>query len=164
MSEALDRLKDIGTRKICEDTHIPIGYIQAILYGSFDGLNKIQFFGFISILEREYGEDLSAIRSRGIEYFDEKDIPDEAITNDTIFKALGNKKKFTILYVVLAIILFVIAISFSMQSTNDVLDNTIKENKIIEDARKNIIADANISDTNNSDKNISLTNGQKALL
>ncbi|MEN4053718.1 MULTISPECIES: hypothetical protein [Sulfurimonas] len=161
MSEALDRLKDIGAQKIYEDTHIPIGHVQAILYESFDGLNKIQFVGFISILEREYGEDLSAVRSRGVGYFDEKNAPDEAITDDAIFKSSSNKKNLTILYIILAIILFIIAISFSMQSANDTLDNAIKENKIIEDAKKNIVVDANISDNNSSDENASLTNDEK---
>ncbi len=163
MSEALDRLKDIGTRKICEDTHIPIGYIQAILYESFDGLNKIQFIGFISILEREYGEDLSAIRSRGIDYFDEKNAPDTTIASGIIFKSSNNKMFFSIFYIVLAIIFFIIAISFSMCSSNDIPDNVTKENKIIEDARRNIIADANISESNNSDKNVSSIGDKKSI-
>ena len=156
MSEALERLKDIGAQKIYEDTHIPVEHVQAILYESFDGLNKIQFIGFISILEREYGEDLSAIRSRGIGYFDEKNAPDEAITDDTIFKASASKKNLTVIYLIGAIILFIIAIIYTMQSANENMDKAIQENKIIENVKKNIVVDANISDTNSSDENRSV--------
>ena len=156
MSEALERLKDIGAQKIYEDTHIPVEHVQAILYESFDGLNKIQFIGFISILEREYGEDLSAIRSRGIGYFDEKNAPNEAITDDAIFKASASKKNLTVIYLLGAIVLFIIAIIYTMQSANESMDKAIQENKIIENVKKNIVVDANISDTNSSDENRSI--------
>jgi preprotein translocase subunit SecG len=149
MSEALEKLKDIGAQKIYEDTHIPVEYVQTILYESFDGMNKIQFVGFISILEREYGEDLSAIRARGVSYFDEKSTPDEAIMDDAIFKKSSPKKKnLTIIYIVLVIILFIISIFYTTQSANESMQSAIQENEIIKDAKKNILADANSSDEN----------------
>jgi len=154
MSEALERLKDIGAQKIYEDTHIPVEHVQAILYESFDGLNKIQFIGFVSILEREYGEDLSSVRSRGIGYFDEKNAPDEAITDDTIFKSSAKKKNLTIMYIILAIVLFIIAIFYTTESANSSMKNAIEENKIIKDTKENIIADVNSSEQNSSDDNV----------
>jgi hypothetical protein len=153
MSEALDRLKDIGAQKIYEDTHIPVEHVQAILYESFDGLNKIQFVGFISILEREYSEDLSEIRSRGIGYFDEKSTPDEAITDDVVFKSPNSKKNLTAFYIVLAILLLFVAIYYTMRSADETLNKTLKENKIIEDVKKNIVIDANVTQKSNSDEN-----------
>ncbi len=163
MSEALDRLKDIGAQKIYEDTHIPVEHVQAILYESFDGLNKIQFVGFVSIIEREYGEDLSATRSRGIGYFNEKNTSDETITDDTIFKSSGNRKNLTIVYIILVIILLIIAIFYTMRSANDTLDATIQENKIIEDAKKNIVVDTNISENNMSEDNSSDANSSSMI-
>jgi len=156
MSEALEKLKDIGAQKIYEDTHIPVEHVQAILYESFDGLNKIQFIGFISILEREYGENLSDIRSRGIDYFDEKNTPDEAITDDAIFKASASKKDLTLVYLIGAIVVFIIAIIYTMSSANESMDKALKENKAIESAEKNIAIDSNISDENSSDENVSV--------
>ena len=153
MSEALQRLREIGAQKIYEDTHIPVEHVQAILYESFEGLSKVQFMGFISILEREYGEDLSAIRSRGIGYFDEKSAPDEAITDDTIFKPSASKKNRTVLYILFAIILFIVALFYSMQSANKTLDTVVKENKIVKEVKNNIVLDANSSDSNSSDVN-----------
>jgi hypothetical protein len=148
MSEALDRLKNIGAQKIYEDTHIPVEHVQAILYESFDGLSKVQFIGFISILEREYGDDLSEMRSHGIAYFDEKSVPDEAITDDSIFKPSSNKKNRTVFYIIFAIILFSVAVFYSMQSANKTLHTAIKENKIIKEVKNNIVLDKNISDAN----------------
>jgi len=155
MNEALERLKDIGAQKIYEDTHIPVEHVQAILYESFDGLNKIQFIGFISILEREYGEDLSSVRSRGIGYFDEKNAPDDAIMDDTIFKPSASKKKLTVIYLVGAIVLFIIAIVYTMNTADTRMDKAIQENMVIEN-QKNIVIDANRSDRNSSDANKSV--------
>ena len=156
MNEALERLKDIGAQKIYEDTHIPVEHVQAILYESFDGLSKIQFIGFVSILEREYGENLDSVRSRGIGYFDEKNSSGEAITDDAIFKASASKKNLTVIYLLGAIVLFIIAIFYTMQSANESMDKAIQENKIIENVKKNIVVDGNMSDVNSSDENTSL--------
>jgi preprotein translocase subunit SecG len=153
MSEALERLKDIGAQKIYEDTHIPVEHVQAILYESFDGLNKVQFIGFVSILEREYGEDLSAVRARGVGYFDEKNSPDEAITDEAIFKSSSKKKNLTLIYIIFAIILLVVAIFYTMQSADKTLQSATKENKIIQDVQKNIAVDINKSENNSSDVN-----------
>lgn len=54
----LDKLRTIGANKICEQTHIAKKFIQNILDEEFSTMNKIQFAGFISILEREYNIDL----------------------------------------------------------------------------------------------------------
>ncbi len=156
MSEALERLKDIGAQKIYEDTHIPVEHVQAILYESFDGLSKVQFVGFVSILEREYGEDLSAVRSRGVGYFDEKNAPDDAITDDAIFKSSTGKKNLTVIYLIGAIVLFIIAIVYTMQSANKSMDKAIQEHQVVQNVKQNIVADVNTSETNSSDENTSI--------
>jgi hypothetical protein len=58
MSEDLEKLKKIGAQKIYEKTHIARANVENILNKSYDKLPKIQFKGFISILEREYKVDL----------------------------------------------------------------------------------------------------------
>jgi hypothetical protein len=149
MSEELDRLKDIGAQKIYEDTHIPVEHVQAVLYESFEGLTKVQFIGFLSILEREYGEDLSAIRARGIGYFAEKSMPNELITDDSIFISSKRKKNLTIIYILLAIAVFATAIYFTTQAATNTLSTHTKENKIIQNIKNEVIAeDDNVTDTN----------------
>jgi len=59
----LEKLKKIGAHKIFEQTHISKKYVQDILNEDFSSLNKVQFSGFISILEREYHVDLAELNA-----------------------------------------------------------------------------------------------------
>ena len=61
MSEDFENLKKIGAQKIYEKTHIARANVEHILNKSFDKLPKVQFRGFISILERDYGLDLQDV-------------------------------------------------------------------------------------------------------
>ncbi|MEA3374450.1 MAG: hypothetical protein U9Q62_12265 [Campylobacterota bacterium] len=63
MSSGLERLKKEGAQKIYETTHISRQNIEAIFNASYAGITKVQLDGFISILEREYKVDLSAVKA-----------------------------------------------------------------------------------------------------
>lgn len=54
----LDKLREIGAHKIYEKTHIAKKFVEDILNKKYSSMNKIQFAGFISIIEREYNVDL----------------------------------------------------------------------------------------------------------
>ena len=69
MSEGLEKLRSIGAQKIHEQTHIAHKYVQSLLHESFEGMQKVQLMGFLSILEREYDVDLSDLREKAQEYF-----------------------------------------------------------------------------------------------
>ena len=153
MSEVLERLKEIGAQKISEDTHIPVEHIKAILNSNFEKLSKLQFLGFLSIIEREYSCDLSALRTRGIEYYDELKKNSDVTINEAIYKAPSNKKSFMFIYITIAIIIFIIAVIYSMDSENRSLQNVPSQNKIIEEVKQNIIPDVN---TTESDENKSV--------
>ncbi len=58
----IEKLRDIGANKIVEQTHIAKKFVEDILNENFASMNKIQFAGFISILEREYHLDLHELR------------------------------------------------------------------------------------------------------
>jgi len=58
----LDKLEEIGAQKIFEKTHIAKKFVEDILKQKFSSMNKVQFFGFISILEREYSIDLHELQ------------------------------------------------------------------------------------------------------
>jgi len=58
----MEKLREIGAHKIFEQTHIAKKFVEDILNGNYASMNKIQFSGFISILEREYGVDLHEVR------------------------------------------------------------------------------------------------------
>ncbi len=101
MSKGLEKLKEIGAQRISEDTHIPVEHVQAIIHQSFDSFTRVQFLGFVSILEREYGEDLSDLRFRGLESFEPFA---DSLKSESVFISPKRKKSFTALYLFLAII------------------------------------------------------------
>ncbi|MCE3039369.1 hypothetical protein [Helicobacter anatolicus] len=57
--EVLDKLKEIGAKKINQDTKISMGMIENILEKRFDSIQRVWVMGFLPILEREYQVDLS---------------------------------------------------------------------------------------------------------
>lgn len=62
-NDALETLRAFGAQKVHEKTHISRKNIEAILNRSFEGIHRVQFAGFVSILEREYGLDLSELKA-----------------------------------------------------------------------------------------------------
>lgn len=55
-------LQELGANAIHEQTHIARSKLELVLNKTYTDLTRVQFMGFISILEREYGMDLSSIR------------------------------------------------------------------------------------------------------
>lgn len=107
MSEDLEKLRSIGAQKIHEQTHISLHAIQALLHQSFDGMQKVQLLGFISILEREYDVDLASLRQSAIEYFEEneKELDQEAsYKKELLVSAKTDKKRVYIIAALVAII------------------------------------------------------------
>ncbi len=107
MSEGLEKLRSIGAQKIHEQTHISHKYVQAILHESFDGMQKVQLLGFISILEREYEVDLSALKERAIEHFEEPQMlleEEPQYKKELLVSSMPNRKR---VYII-ALVLFVI--------------------------------------------------------
>ena len=111
--DGYDLLKEIGAQKIHEDTHIPKEHTRALVAASFLNMNKIQFVGFISILEREYSINLDTLKAKGSEYFE--DNTQEFTIAQKVFVAQKKKKSYKLYYIGLVIIIFA-AIAFSNMS------------------------------------------------
>ena len=60
--KSFEDLQELGANVIHEQTHIARAKLDSILNKTYVDLTRVQFMGFISILEREYGIDLSSIR------------------------------------------------------------------------------------------------------
>jgi hypothetical protein len=173
MSEAVERLKEIGAQRVYEDTHIPAEHVQAILYESFEGLSKLQFLGFVSIMEREYGYDLSELRTKGIAYFDEKESQAAPKINENIFRAPPPKKSYAALYIFLALFVLGLAIFYTVQSSKSDGKDLLKESEvtteIVEEptvVQKSIVTEQEHLDTNETnatsqDKNESIVTETK---
>ena len=113
MSDALEKLKSLGAQKIYEDTHIPVRHVQAILDENYEGFSRMQFLGFVSILERDYDLDLQEIKSHAIEYYDAQ-MATEPLADAGIFVTPSKQKNFTILYIVVAIFIFLVALYYTL--------------------------------------------------
>jgi len=147
-NDGLQKLQEIGAQKISEDTHIPVNQVQAILYENFDGLSKVHFIGFISILQREYNVDLEELKNVGIAYYDEKNSV-ETITESGIFIAPKKQKNFTPFYILLVMVALLVALYYTVEYAHKNEQNhIIIESTTINNAKKNmnaIVSDANIS-------------------
>ena len=148
MSEGFDKLKDIGAQKIHEATHISRAHVQAFLHECFDDMSKIQFLGFVSILEREYSVDLSELKSEALEHFDTKS--DKEVNEDGTKVFVSKKKRnFTVVYIAVAVIIFIaFAMSTIMSSNNTNSNIDPVDNSAIESARNNMAVV--LKDINNS--------------
>ncbi len=145
MSEGLEKLKSIGAQKIHENTHISKIHVQAIFGHSFDNMTKIQFCGFISILEREYSIKLDSLREEGIEYFQENTIVPEQEAD--VFTESKLKKNSTKIYIVIGVIVFLIVALISTYSSSSSSSTVVEEldNSAIESA-KSVSSNQNIND------------------
>jgi len=130
--DGYEQLKEIGWQKVHEDTHIPKEHTKGLVGASFSAMNKIQFVGFVSILEREYNLDLLTLRSKGIKYFE--DNMQEYTIAQKVFVAPKKKKSYTVYYILAAVAIFAVLIMSTLPSSLDrhtidmSLDNTNIEN------------------------------------
>jgi len=160
MSEGFEKLKNIGAQKIHEKTHIAKYHVQALLHESFDEMTKVQFVGFISILEREYNIKLQDLKETGLEYFQSlKALHEE---ENQVFVAPKKKKSNTAIYIILSLLLFAAAIIYNNTSNNESLEeqnSTFQklENSTELEEKEALLEDSNSSDIllDSVDKNIS---------
>ena len=144
--ENFEQLQELGSKKIVAATHIPLAHLEMILNKEFDQFKKPQFFGFVSILEREYKIDLSGLKqeflfARAEEEISQEDNFDLAESSSKVLKTgkglLENRK---VLYsagagvAALLIIVFISMIDFSSSKEQKVEIN----NTAIDKAKKNL--------------------------
>ena len=150
MSEELDFLRELGAQKIYEETHISLKHAQSVIHESFEGLTKVQFLGFISILEREYNQDLSALKEKGMNYF--KDEPVKEHTTTSVFVETKRAKSSAPIYVFVALLVFVIVAYFTIGYNSSASNTTEIDNSTIVIAQKTINPKA--YESNSSDENV----------
>ena len=80
--KTFEDLQNLGANVIHEQTHIARSKLELVLNKSFGDLTRVQFMGFVSILEREYGIDLSGIRQEYDEFVQTH--PDVVIPKESV--------------------------------------------------------------------------------
>ena len=98
-------LEENTVKSISQKTKISEDNLENLLAANFDALKKIKTLGFISILEREYKADLSALREEALaHYSQEKGEHGFTVVFSTEEEKSGKSKLF--LFVVLALLVY----------------------------------------------------------
>lgn len=135
MSDSLKVLRDIGAQTIHNETHISREYVQAIIHETFDGLQSVQFMGFVSILERDYKVDLSELKAKAKIHFQDEN--EKLEKSEQIFVSPTKKTSYTKIYMFLGIVLFlsfmyVSSIAPELGQLNDIkIEKEVKDSGIL---------------------------------
>ena len=149
-SEGFEKLKSIGAQKIHEKTHIAKYHVQSLLHNNFDEMTKIQFLGFVSILEREYGVHLDDLRERGLHHFASARISE---ADGRVFLQAQKNKSNGALYTVLLVVFIGIGMFyfFTKSVEEPALSFSAQDNTTIQTVKEEILqipSDANVSESN----------------
>ena len=144
MSEGFEKLKEIGAQKIHEQTHIPKEHAESIVNKKFTRMNKIQYLGFISILEREYSIKLDNLRNSAKDYFQDSEEEDEEATPKKLFIIPQRKKSYTKYYILLAIIILIIVAIYNTSTTQQHEISPKIQNEKITQVKQKIVTKAEI--------------------
>jgi len=159
MDEELEKLQSLGAQNIYEKTHIPVHHIQAILHNNLDSFSKVQFLGFISILEREYHQKLPLLKASGLSFFQEKEMD---IPQESLFIVTQKKRNNKVLFMSIFTFIFVFGLlfQFGVFSKSEKTETTI-DNRVIQTVQENIVATENtvsdVKETNLSTSSIDVT-------
>ena len=149
MNDELERLKSLGAQKIYEDTHIQVLHIKSILEHNFASLKRVQFLGFISILENEYHLNLSDLQESGLAYFDEENASNLEERLSVIPK---KKKKINIFYPLVAIAIVVVVYQFGYFGENKPTENKV-DNVLIDKMQAKIKSIEIVKELNTTKEN-----------
>ncbi len=135
MSQALEELKRIGSLEIHKHTHIPRASIDALINEDFSKMNRIQFNGFVTILEREYLVDLSVLKKSGLSYVEEHKNETKVRTEYVPLEEKSSK----LIYIVIGFVILIAAIYFTMFNTQEEAQESYEtQGGIVEKVEKEI--------------------------
>jgi hypothetical protein len=146
--KTFEDLQELGCNSIHENTHISRPKIEQVLNKSFGELTRVQFMGFISILEREYQLDLSSLREEYNAYV--QLLPDTANTEKSaILQAQSHARRLWVIIALVGIILLV-GIGWVVQGSL----STFPKEEVMQLSSTSIeVVDTNSSEMNLSDMN-----------
>ncbi len=100
-----DLLQEHTLKSISQRTNISEENLEALFDESFEYLTKVKALGFLSIIEREYGIDVTEIKKRAKEYYETHN-PDEdgLVMEQSVQENKRSGKKWMVIVVLLALI------------------------------------------------------------
>jgi len=101
-------LKEQGAEEIVRRTHIISTNVDKLLNRSFDKLSKVQFNGFLSILEREYEIDLSDYRAELQAFYAQHEVVEKV--EDVFEETASDQRKNRKVYIGFAVTLIIVVV------------------------------------------------------
>lgn len=147
-------LLELGTEKIHERTHISRDKIELVMTKSFAEIGKVQFMGYISILEREYGIDLSDIRQEYTDFCETHSTLMAPKQSVILQASSDSKSKWMIAGV--AVILLLMGAGYYLQSkmsaepSEEVMKLTTQAVEVVEEVKELNVSEANVTEEANS--------------
>ncbi len=96
-----DILQEHTVKSISERTNISEENLEALFGKEFELLKRVKALGFISIIEREYGADLSALKKDVLAYYDAHHEEESVVLDAPIIEKKKGKSKLLIVFVLL---------------------------------------------------------------
>jgi phosphate starvation-inducible protein PhoH len=166
MNEDFEKLQLLGAQKIYEQTHITRVNVEHILSKSFDQLDKVKFYGFLSILEREYSLNLEPLKQEYDAYL-EAHYEDEDDLSEMTYEIQIKKKK-RLQKIMLAVIVLIGVVSFiyllfaRLEKKTEqplIINNTQidKAAKLIDNNNTKAVADLNSTNSLNTPQESNIT-------
>ncbi len=95
-------LEENTIKSISQKTKIPEDNLENLLAANFDALKKVKALGFISILEREYGADLSQLKEEALAFYSQgKEDHSITVGSPIVEEKRGKSKLFLLLVLAL---------------------------------------------------------------
>ncbi len=140
-----DILEENSIKAISDKTKIPEENLEYLFALEFDALSRVKTLGFISILEREYKADLSAVKTQALDYYGESRESHLFPIGQPVMDEHRSKPKVLIIFIflLLGVSSWYFFTQFDKKHLNDLIpfmdDQTIKE--------ENVAADLSIDNT-----------------
>ena len=134
-----DIREEHSIKAISKKTNISEENIEAIVAEEFSSLSKPKALGFISILEREYGADLKALREKAIAYYAEHQDSGESINIalPRIEEKKGRSKLFPLLMLgLLAYATWYFFTQFDKKTLGDMIPFSEEKSEVVKDITK----------------------------
>lgn len=155
-----EELQALGTEKIHERTHISRDKVELVLTKSYGEIGRVQFMGFMSILEREYGIDLNTIRDEYAAYYQDHVVEVPSKPSVILQSSSNSKPKWILVGIVLIVILMVAGYIAQGKMSNEP-DETLMKLSVPSVAVHDVIADANVTDVNETNVTVPVVNSEK---
>jgi hypothetical protein len=151
MSEGLAMLQKLGAQKISEETHISKQHVQALIDENFKLVQKVQFLGFISIIERDYQIDLGELRTKALAYYTQNVVIKIPVS---VFIEKKSNKSSKGIYIFIVLIIFLSVTYYSLNSKSPAVDLNVTQ---VENVTQEIeaLVESNMTGENITDTNLS---------